>query len=162
MMRFGKIVTLAALLLLPRPASADETSCLPDRPVVDRGEIWDFSRVTKSDFFLPTRSAYQWYETYAAAHLEFNKRLHVLFDYKTPSGTVGLEYSFYRVEIQVGHDYDPDRFVYVNDLTRDCMSPGRSIYPGQSIRLDPIKIPPRGDGSPRGREFVRVRIWGHL
>lgn len=162
MMRFGKFVTLAALLLLPRPAAADDTSCLPDRPVIDRLEIWDFSRVTVSDFYLPTRSAYQWHQTYAAAHLEFNKRMNVLFDYNAPNGMVGLEYNFYRVEIQVGQDYDADRFVFTKDFTRDCQSPGRSIYPGQSMRLDPIKIPPRADGNPRGRELVRVRIWGHL
>lgn len=148
-----------AFLVPPLSLEAAE-SCLPAYPIVDRSEWWDFSMITRSNFTLPSRNSYGYFDTYAAAHLEWDRQLKISFDYRTPEDMAGLEYNLYRVEIQVGRG--AGQYTYVQDFTRECSSPGRSMFPGQSIRLNPVKVPPGFLGFPRGREVVRIRIWGHL
>ncbi|RZA08997.1 MAG: hypothetical protein EOP11_03075 [Proteobacteria bacterium] len=156
-----RVITFLFLLGTPTVSEAAE-SCLAPYPVSDRLEWWDFSMITRSEFPLLSRNSRGVFETYATAHLEWNNRLNLAFDYQMPGDMGGLEYSLYRLEIQVGRDGDPDKFTYVQDFTNGCTEAGRSIFPGQSIRLNAVKVPPRLFGLPRGREVVRIKIWGHL
>jgi hypothetical protein len=160
MLRFTlRLLLTLSLLAAPLQVEAAD-SCLPQGPVADRLEWWDFSRVTRSEFRLPSRNTNGYFETYAAAHLEWDGQLNIRFDHETPADTAGLEYTLYRLEIQVGNG--AGRFTYAQDFTKGCTSPGRSMFPGQAIKLSPVKVPPGLFGFPRGREVVRVRVWGHL
>jgi len=160
MLRFLLTLSLAFLpFALPISARA-AAACPAEAPVVDRLEWWDFSRVTRSDFFLLSRGPKGIFETPAAAHLEWDQQLTIRFDHKLPPDSAGLEYTIDRFEIAVGRGYGAFRFSA--DFTDDCNAPGRSMFPGQAIKLKPVKVPPGYFGFPRGLEMVHVRIWGHL
>lgn len=160
MLRFAKCAIVAlALFTLPLTTEASD-ACLSEAPVVDRLEWWDFGTVTRSDIALPSRNSHGYFETYAAAHLEWDRQLNIRFDHQVPGDMTGLEYTLYRLEFSVGNG--PNRFTYVQDFTKNCTSPGRSMFPGQAVKLSPVKVPPGFLGFPRGREVVRVRVWGHL
>lgn len=89
-------------------------------------------------------------------------QIQVSFDHHLPSNMVGLPYTVHRLEIQIGKDEDIEKVVEIKDFTDDCKEAGLSFFPRQSSRLVPIKIPPRSDGHLRGKEPVRIRVWGHL
>jgi hypothetical protein len=146
--------------LLSLPAFGAE-SCYDSRPVVDIQADWDFTAAPQADFYLPTRTVYGGYLTWAAAHLRWDGRLETMFDFQPPQKeALSLPYTVYRLQLQVGKDGDSDGFLYDNDLTRNCTGPGRSLFPGDVLRLPAVQVPSHKDGTPRGLEPLRIRIWG--
>jgi hypothetical protein len=158
-----KRLALILGMLFFSTTSAHAEGCYDERPIVDKWEVWDFSQRTLSSFWLPTRTASgKLYQTYAAAHFEWNKTLNLNFIYQLPEGQTGLEYNVYRADIQVGHDLDPGKLSTSVDFTKNCALPGRSMFSGQSIQVKPIKVPLRYGKEPRGKELVHILVWGHL
>jgi hypothetical protein len=142
------------------PSAAQGEECFGEDPVHRSAYNWDLSQNARADFYLPTSNTFGSFQTAAAAHFEWNGALEISFDYQLPPGQVGLAYNVHRLVVEVGEG--DDKFTADLDFTAGCTDVGRSFFPGESLKLFPIKVPPRGDGRPRGEEAVRVQLWGHL
>jgi len=150
--------TFLFLFTLPSLAHGDE--CFEQNPVFTKALEWDLSGPARTDFYLPTSNSFGSFQTAAAAHIEWNGALEISFDYQLPPGQAGLAYTVQRLVVEVGEG--EEKFTADLDFTLGCTDVGRSFFPGQSLKLHPIKVPARGDGLPRSDETVRVLLWGHL
>lgn len=147
-----RFILFVIACLSASPAQAVE--CYDEEPVVDISREWDLSAQPRADFYLPTRTIYGVYNTWAAGHISWNDRLYVLVDYNTPKEEpFSLPYTVHRIRIEVGQG--EDQWVYDEDYTRGCRDFGRSILPPKYFKLPPMEIP--GKAGPRP---VRIRVWG--
>lgn len=154
-------VLVLFLLFFSSPVQAEE-DCLASFLVVDRDEVWDFQHPEPLHFPLPSRRGDGTYLTPAAAHYEWKKDLDLAihFDFHLPPGQVSYPYNVYKVSVEVGEEGDNDHFRYEHDFTQGCRETGASMMPGQQIQLPLVKIPPHSNGESRGKERVRIRVWG--
>lgn len=155
-----RILCLILLCFLSAPAQAEE--CLDSFYLVaDQSAQWDLSRAGRLDFFLPTYSGNGPYLTAAAAHYAWKgPQLHIEFDFKLPPGQVSYPYNIYKLSVELGNEGERDYYKFELDYTNGCQQGGKGIFPGQHIEVPKVLLPPRDNGSPRGLENVRVKVWG--
>ena len=149
-----------ALLLASSIARAD--FCEDENLVLDTDLSWDFTNGFLHEFTLPTHRGGTIFPTKSVLQVgnAGAPELFGIFEFPRAANEVGLEYNLYRLEIQIGGDAEPDRQLIDQDFTSSCTSPGAGLWPGGRLELQPIKITPHADGTPRGVEAVHLRFWG--
>lgn len=155
-----KLLLLATLSLAPTGATGAEY-CHEKDLVLDKEMLWNFGSGFALELNLPTRRGDQLVPSMGRVQFgaNGNPQLWTIFE-NSGEGTLGIEYTVYKLEIRIGDERDPDSQLIVEDFSRDCTEPGLGIDYGGRRRLSPLKVDPKASGEPRGIERVRVRVWG--
>ena len=153
---------LLILTLGETEANADP-ACQDQRDmVVNIQSEWNFARDQIKSIRLPTRKIDDDY-IHTAARANFitdtANSMGIFFDFPA-TGTIGLPYNIYRLELTVGSSLDSDQFNFIQDYSQNCTAPGISFFPNETIHLRPFTIPRHKDGSIRTWEEVNIKIWG--
>lgn len=155
-MRFLAFFFLSFLLATPVEA---DSSCYDDKLVLEQDFLWDFRQGFLESIPLPTIYQGIIHPGPLFLHLGTDGRPFLFGSYEWPKkvGEVSFPHLPYRLQIEIGEDGDQ---VIDQDYSHDCMQTPLGISPGDRLKLLPIKLHPRKDGSPLGTERVHLRYWG--
>jgi hypothetical protein len=153
------LVLLALPLLIPSTAKAADY-CHEKDLVLDQELLWDFSGFA-SEIPLPTHRDEVLVPSMGKALFgtSGDPQLWTIFE-NVGDGNLGIEYMVYKIEIRIGDAREPDSQLFIQDFSKDCSEPGLGVDYGRRRALPPLKVLPHANGSARGIEKVRVRVWG--
>jgi len=157
------LFALCIIFCLPLTPAHAEDDCLQNFLVVDRYESFDLSG-PGIEIRLPSSNSHGNFLSAAKFHAtsDGKNNLEIFFDFVLPGAQVSLPYNVYKLELSFSGDDPQKDFSFLIDLTDACTGPGRSIYPGQVLRLPKQILPFQQDDAAQGAKRVHVKIWGHL
>ncbi len=155
-----QFLSVLAFSILSASAEATEY-CHEKNLVLDQEMLWNFPTGFSSQLPLPTHRGDELMPSMGKVLFGGNGEptLWTIFE-NYGQGNFGIEYMVYKIEIRIGDATDPDSQLFIEDFSKDCSEPGLGIDYGRRRRLPPIEVLPHADGTPRGLEKVRIRVWG--